>query len=150
MDTEHTDSSGVSAEALDAYSRVVTSVATNLLPSVAALAVRTPRGAGAGSAVTFTDDGFLLTNAHVVAGSNGGTAEFADGTETRFDVVGADALSDLAVVRVHQYGAPAAPLGDADGLRIGQLVVAVGNPMTCLGTGGAAAPSSSDWRRPIA
>ncbi|HEV8175666.1 MAG TPA: trypsin-like peptidase domain-containing protein, partial [Actinoplanes sp.] len=134
MDTEHTDNSGVSAEALDAYSRVVTSVATSLLPSVAALAVRTPRGSGAGSAVTFTDDGFLLTNAHVVSGSSGGTAEFADGTETRFDVVGADALSDLAVVRVHQYGAAAAPLGDADGLRIGQLVVAVGNPMGLAGS----------------
>jgi S1-C subfamily serine protease len=134
MDTEHTDNSGVSAEALDAYSRVVTSVASSLLPSVAALAVRTPRGSGAGSAVTFTDDGFLLTNAHVVSGSSGGTAEFADGTETRFDVVGADALSDLAVVRVHQYGAPAAPLGDADGLRIGQLVVAVGNPMGLAGS----------------
>ena len=122
MDTEHT---GVENEALDAYSRVVTGVATSLLPSVAALSVRTPRGAGAGSAVTFTDDGFLLTNAHVVAGATGGTAAFADGTETKFDVTGADALSDLAVVRVHHPGAPAAPLGDADALRIGQLVVAV-------------------------
>lgn len=131
MDTEHT---GVEAEALDAYSRVVTSVAASLLPSVAALAVRTPRGAGAGSAVTFTDDGFLLTNAHVVAGASGGTADFADGTETKFDVVGADALSDLAVVRVHNPGAPAAPLGDADGLKIGQLVVAVGNPMGLAGS----------------
>jgi S1-C subfamily serine protease len=131
MDTEHT---GVEAEALDAYSRVVTTVAASLLPSVAALAVRTPRGGGAGSAVTFTDDGFLLTNAHVVAGANGGTASFADGTETKFDVVGADALSDLAVVRVHNPGAPAAPLGDADSLRIGQLVVAVGNPMGLAGS----------------
>jgi S1-C subfamily serine protease len=134
MDTEHTDPSGVSAEALDAYSRVVTGVATKLLPSVAALSVRTPRGAGAGSAVTFTDDGFLLTNAHVVGGSSGGTASFADGTETKFDVVGADALSDLAVVRVVNSGAPAAPLGDADKLRIGQLVVAVGNPMGLAGS----------------
>jgi S1-C subfamily serine protease len=131
MDTEHT---GVEHEALDAYSRVVTGVATALLPSVAALAVRTPRGAGAGSAVTFTDDGFLLTNAHVVAPGSGGTATFADGTETRFDVVGADPLSDLAVVRVHSPGAPAAPLGDADRLRIGQLVVAVGNPMGLVGS----------------
>jgi S1-C subfamily serine protease len=113
---------------------VVTGVATSLLPSVAALAVRTPRGTGAGSAVTFTDDGFLLTNAHVVAGSDGGTATFAEGTETTFDVVGADALSDLAVVRVHNPGAPAAPLGDADRLRIGQLVVAVGNPMGLAGS----------------
>ncbi len=134
MDTEHTDSSGVSAEALDAYSRVVTGVATKLLPSVAALSVRTPRGAGAGSAVTFTDDGFLLTNAHVVGGGSGGTAAFADGTETTFDVVGADPLSDLAVVRVVNSGAPAAPLGDADRLRIGQLVVAVGNPMGLAGS----------------
>ncbi len=131
MDTEHTD---VGARALDAYSRVVTGVAAGLLPSVAAVAVRTPRGAGAGSAVTFTDDGFLLTNAHVVGGATGGTATFADGTDTRFDVVGADPLSDLAVVRVHHPGAPAAPLGDADTLLIGQLVVAVGNPMGLAGS----------------
>lgn len=131
MDTEHTDAE---AQALDAYSRVVTGVAAGLLPSVAALSVRSPRGAGAGSAVTFTDDGFLLTNAHVVSGSTGGTAAFADGTDTRFDVVGADPLSDLAVVRVHHPAAPAAPLGDADGLRIGQLVVAVGNPMGLAGS----------------
>jgi S1-C subfamily serine protease len=122
------------SEALDAYSRVVTGVAAGLLPSVAALSVRTPRGGGAGSAVTFTDDGFLLTNAHVVSGSTGGTAAFADGTESRFDLIGADPLSDLAVVRVHNPGAPAAPLGDADRLRIGQLVVAVGNPMGLAGS----------------
>jgi S1-C subfamily serine protease len=131
MDTEHT---GVEAEALDAYSRVVTEVAASLLPSVAALAIRTPRGGGAGSAVTFTEDGFLLTNAHVVAGANGGTATLADGTETRFDLVGVDPLSDLAVVRVQHPGAPAAPLGNADALRIGQLVVAVGNPMGLAGS----------------
>ena len=118
------------SEALDAYSRVVTGVAADLLPSVAALSVRN----GAGSAVTFTQDGFLLTNAHVVGGNSGGTAAFADGTETKFDVVGADPLSDLAVVRVLNPGAPAAPLGDADTLRIGQLVVAVGNPMGLAGS----------------
>jgi S1-C subfamily serine protease len=131
MDTEHT---GVEAQALDAYSRVVTGVASTVLPTVAALSVRTSRGAGAGSAVTFTDDGFLLTSAHVVTGASGGTAAFADGTETRFDVVGADVLSDLAVLRAHTTGGPAAPLGDADQLRIGQLVVAVGNPMGLAGS----------------
>jgi S1-C subfamily serine protease len=131
MDTEHT---GVESAALDAYSRIVTGVATSLLPSVAALSVRTSRGAGAGSAVTFTDDGFLLTNAHVVNGASGGISSFADGTETKFDVVGADPLSDLAVVRVHHPGAPAAPLGNADNLKIGQLVVAVGNPMGLAGS----------------
>ncbi|HYN94356.1 MAG TPA: trypsin-like peptidase domain-containing protein [Pilimelia sp.] len=121
-------------DALDAYSRVVTSVAAALLPSVAALAVRSPRGAGAGSAVTFTDDGFLLTSAHVVAGATTGTATFSDGAEAGFDVVGADPLADLAVLRVRATAAPPAPLGDADDLRIGQLVVAVGNPMGLAGS----------------
>jgi S1-C subfamily serine protease len=119
---------------LDAYSQVVTSVAARILPSVAALAVRTPRGGGAGSGVVFTDDGFLLTNSHVVAGANGGTAEFADGSEARFDVVGRDPLADLAVLRVHGGSAAPATLGDADQLKIGQLVVAVGNPMGLTGS----------------
>jgi len=121
-------------DALDAYSRVVTSVASALLPSVASLAVRTHRGTGAGSAVTFTDDGFLLTSAHVVEGAVDGTATFADGAEATFDVVGADPLSDLAVLRVRAAAAPPAPLGDADQLRIGQLVVAVGNPLGLAGS----------------
>jgi S1-C subfamily serine protease len=127
MDTER--------DALDAYSRVITGVAAALLPSVAALSVQTRRGDGAGSAVTFTDDGFLLTSAHVVEGAiSGGTAAFADGAEARFDVVGADQLSDLAVLRVRATSAPPAPLGDADNLRIGQLVVAVGNPLGLAGS----------------
>lgn len=121
-------------EALDAYSQVVTTVAGQLLPSVAALSVRGPRGAGAGSAVTFTNDGFLLTSAHVVASTDDGTATFADGSEGRFDVVGTDPLSDLAVLRVQADGAPPVPLGDADELRVGQLVVAVGNPMGLAGS----------------
>ncbi len=87
-----------------------------------------PRGNGAGSAVVFTADGFLLTSAHVVAGASGGEASFSDGTEIAFDVIGADPLADLAVVRTRSRGAPAAALGDADALQIGQLVVAVGNP----------------------
>jgi S1-C subfamily serine protease len=120
--------------ALDAYSRIVTSVAATVLPSVASLTVRTPRGAGAGSAVLFTADGFLLTSAHVVAGSQAGTAEFGDGEETRFDVVGADPLADLAVVRVAAVSAPPATLGDANELRVGQLVVAIGNPLGLAGS----------------
>ncbi|HEX2357049.1 MAG TPA: trypsin-like peptidase domain-containing protein [Micromonosporaceae bacterium] len=123
--------------ALDAYSRVVTTVAAQVLPSVAALAVQTARGAGAGSGVTFTNDGFLLTSAHVVAGASGGMATFSDGSEGQFDVVGADPLSDLAVLRTRSggdAGAPPAELGDADTLKIGQLVVAVGNPMGLAGS----------------
>jgi S1-C subfamily serine protease len=82
----------------------------------------------------FTDDGFLLTNAHVVGSGGGGTAAFADGTESAFDVVGADPLSDLAVVRARGGTPPAALLGDADRLVVGQLVVAVGNPLGLGGT----------------
>jgi S1-C subfamily serine protease len=101
---------------------------------VASLTVSTPRGQGAGSGVVFTADGFMLTSAHVVAGAAGGTAEFTSGDETRFDVVGADPLADLAVLRVHGTTSPPATLGDADRLRIGQLVIAVGNPMGLAGS----------------
>jgi S1-C subfamily serine protease len=121
-------------EPLDAYSQAVTAVAAKILPSVAALAVRTPRGGGAGSGVVFTEDGFLLTSAHVVSGANGGVAEFGDGTEAKFDIVGADPLADLAVLRARSASAPPAALGDADKLRIGQLVVAVGNPLGLAGS----------------
>ncbi|WP_027347117.1 S1C family serine protease [Hamadaea tsunoensis] len=121
-------------DALDAYSQVVTSVAANLLPSVASLEVRTPGGAGAGSAVLFTADGFLLTSAHVVGSAKVGSAEFGDGEQRRFDVVGTDPLADLAVIRVGTADAPAATLGDADELRVGQLVVAVGNPLGLAGS----------------
>jgi S1-C subfamily serine protease len=118
------------SDAMDAYSQVVTGVAARLRPSVAALAVR----GGAGSAVVFTDDGFLLTSAHVVASVRGGQATFSDGMEAAFDVIGADPLADLAVLRARSASAPAAELGDADALKIGQLVVAVGNPMGLSGS----------------
>ncbi|KAB1914806.1 S1C family serine protease [Micromonospora sp. AMSO31t] len=132
MDTEHTEPAEDAA--LDAYSRVVTGVAARVLPSVAALSVRTPRGAGAGSAVVIGPDGLLLTSAHVVQGARDGSAAFGDGTETGFRVVGADPLSDLAVLRAERATVPPVELGDADRLRIGQLVVAVGNPMGLAGS----------------
>jgi S1-C subfamily serine protease len=122
------------AEALDAYSRAVVAVAERLMPSVASLRVmrRTRRGqmpAGAGSAVVLTPDGYLLTSAHVVAGAGRrGRATFADGRQERFEVVGADPLSDLALLRTDEGGLIPAELGEADGLRVGQLVVAIGNP----------------------
>ncbi|WP_030948905.1 S1C family serine protease [Streptomyces sp. NRRL S-646] len=125
--------------ALDSYSKIVTSVAVELTPKVAALNVahRRSRGRfvmGTGSAVVFTDDGFLLTNAHVVGHSDAGTASFADGTTTPFHVIGADPLSDLAVVRADGPTPPPARLGEADALRVGQLVVAVGNPLGLTGS----------------
>jgi S1-C subfamily serine protease len=137
-------------DALDAYSTVVSTVAARLLPSVAALAVRTNRGDGAGSGVSFTEDGFILTSAHVVAGAQAGVAEFTDGTESRFDVVGSDPLADLAVVRVRDGGAPPATLGDADKLRIGQLVVAVGNPLGLAGSVTAGVISALGRSLPVA
>src|SRR5215207_11600393 len=121
-------------EALDAYSRVVTGVAERLTPSVANLRVtrRTRSGAvpsGGGSAVVLTPDGFLLSNAHVVAGRGaGGRASFVDGRELRFEVVGRDPLSDLALLRADAGDLTPATLGDAEALRVGQLVVAIGNP----------------------
>jgi S1-C subfamily serine protease len=121
-------------DALDAYSRTVVAVAERLLPSVASLRVRGGQAEGSGSGVVFTNDGFLLTSAHVISLSGGGSAAFADGTESPFDVVGTDRLSDLAVLRVRGPAPPSAELGDADGLRIGQLVVAVGNPLGLSGS----------------
>jgi S1-C subfamily serine protease len=121
-------------EALDAYSRVVTSVAERLMPSVASLRVtRRVRGGrrpeGSGSGFVITPDGFGLTSAHVVHGMDGGSATFADGREIPVEIVGTDPLSDLAVLRVDARDVPPAELGDARTLRVGQLVVAIGNPM---------------------
>jgi S1-C subfamily serine protease len=121
------------AEALDAYSRTVSSVAELLSPSVAHLRVRRRiRGGtveGGGSAVVTTPDGYMLTSAHVVAGARRPVrASFVDGREVEAAVVGADALSDLAVLRAEGGELRPAELGDAEALRVGQLVVAIGNP----------------------
>jgi S1-C subfamily serine protease len=122
------------AEGLDAYSRIVVEVAERLAPSVANLRIlrRSRAGripAGAGSAVVLTPDGFLLTSAHVVAGpGRGGRASFVDGRELSFRIVGVDRLSDLAVLRADGDGLAPATLGEAEQLRVGQLVVAIGNP----------------------
>jgi S1-C subfamily serine protease len=126
------------ADAFDAYSRTVAGVAERLTSSVAHLAVsrRTRRGRaeGAGSGVAISSDGYMLTSAHVVAGGGGVSATFSDGRELSADVVGADSLSDLAVVRVDARDLEPAQLGDADDLRVGQLVVAIGSPMGLAGT----------------
>ena len=124
---------------LDVYSQIVSSVAQKLTPKVASL--RVPRqgsrggtGESLGSAVVFTGDGFLLTNAHVVGQANGGTAAFSDGTSVPFRVVGADPLSDLAVLRGNGETPEPAELGEADRLVVGQLVVAVGNLLGLAGS----------------
>jgi S1-C subfamily serine protease len=130
---------GADLAALDAYSQVVVSVAEQLTPRVAALQVsRRQRdgsyAGGAGSAVVFTNDGFLLTNAHVVGRAEAGRVAFADGTAVPFHVVGSDPLSDLAVIRADGATPAPARLGEASQLRVGQLVVAVGNPLGLAGS----------------
>ena len=127
-------------EALDAYSKVVSGVARRLAPSVANLRVaRKVRGGrtfdGAGSGVVITPDGFLLTSAHVVGSPDAtGRASFVDGRELDFSVVGTDPLSDLAVLRTEGRGLSPAELGNAERLRVGQLVVAIGNPFGFSGS----------------
>jgi serine protease Do len=121
-------------DVLDAYSQAVIRVADRLSPSVANLRVsRRVRGGrrldGGGSGVVVTPDGFMLTSAHVVAAADGGVrASFVDGSEVGVEIVGTDPLSDLAVLRAEGSDFVPAALGDAENLRVGQLVVAIGNP----------------------
>jgi S1-C subfamily serine protease len=121
-------------EALDAYSSVVIAVARTVSPSVASLAVRTSRGDGAGSASVITPDGYLLTSAHVVATAKSADANFSDGTSVAVDVIGRDVLSDLAVLKARGQVPAPVPMGRAEELRVGQLVVAVGNPLGLAGS----------------
>jgi S1-C subfamily serine protease len=121
-------------DVLDGFSATVSRVAAEVSSHVAALEVRGPRHAGTGSAVVLTDDGYLVTNAHVVAPDVRGRAHFPDGSAAEVDVVGRDPLSDLAVIRAQGQTPPAAVLGDAEKLVVGQLVVAVGNPLGLVGS----------------
>ena len=119
-------------EALDAYSRTVSAVAERLAPSVASLRVASR---GSGSGVVISPDGFMLTSAHVVGRSRRTLrAVFLDGRDCKAEIAGADPLSDLAVLRAEADDLAPAELGDAESLRVGQLVVAVGNPYGFGGT----------------
>jgi S1-C subfamily serine protease len=122
------------ADALDAYSAVVTTVAQSVLPSVASIAVRDRRGNGGGSASVITSDGYLLTSAHVVAGTRAAEATFADGTTVAVDIAGRDELSDLAVLKARGAVPTPVTMGRAEDLQVGQLVVAIGNPLGLAGS----------------
>jgi S1-C subfamily serine protease len=122
------------ADALDAYSAVVTAVAQSVLPSVASIAVRSRRGNGGGSASVITPDGYLLTSAHVVAGTRSAEATFADGTTVAADIAGRDELSDLAVLKARGAVPEPVTMGRAEDLQVGQLVVAIGNPLGLAGS----------------
>ena len=141
--------------ALDAYSRIVTDVVDRLAPSVVNLRVsRRGRGGrpavGGGSGIVLTADGFLLTSAHVVAGPGvTGRVSFTDGRESRFGVVGTDPLSDLAVLRTEADELAPATLGDAAHVRVGQLVVAIGNPHGFTGSVSAGVVSALGRSLPV-
>jgi S1-C subfamily serine protease len=121
------------ADLLDAYSRAVVQVVERVGPAVASIAIdaRGPagRGGGAGSGVLFTPDGYLLTNAHVVRGSRALRVGLTDGSTHQGTVAGADDPTDLAVIAVDGTRLPYAELGSSSALRVGQLVVAIGNPL---------------------
>lgn len=110
------------SEALDAYSRTVVFVAETVRPTVASIRD------GAGSGVVIAPDGYIVTNDHVVDSARELSVSLADGVEATAEIVGKDPATDLAVVHVAGSGLPAISTGDSDRLRVGQLVVAVGNP----------------------
>jgi len=127
--------SGSSLDLLDAYSKAVVAVVEAVGPAVVSISIgqETPAAefepVGAGSGFVITPDGYLLTNAHVVAAAKKIEAVFIDGTHYEASVIGADPSTDLAVIRVFASKLPYAELGDSSELRAGQLVIAMGNPL---------------------
>ena len=122
------------SDALDAYSAAVVRVARVVGPAVAAVTARTFRGVGLGSATVISAEGHLLTSAHVVEGAGSVDLAFEDGTRVRARVIGRDPLSDLAMLRADAPVPAPVELGDAARLQVGQLVVAVGNPLGLAGS----------------
>lgn len=120
------------AEILDAYSRAVIGAVDKVGPAVVHLQIEDGNGhGGSGSGVVFTPDGYLLTNSHVIAAAAAGkriTATFPDGRSSAATIIGDDPDTDLAVLRLHGDAQAAARLGDSHRLKVGQLVVAIGNP----------------------
>ena len=124
------DPDGTDGRLLDAYSGAVTAAVARAAPAVAHLQLeRKGRPAGSGSGFVVTSDGFLLTNSHVVHGSDLVRASFPDGTAGRAYLVGDDPDTDLALLQVANRPAGQLELAASDGLQVGQIAIAVGNPL---------------------
>jgi S1-C subfamily serine protease len=117
------------SDLLDAYSKAVIGVVERVGPAVVSISVSGRRAAGSGSGVVFTPDGYVLTNAHVVRSARRLRISFTDGSLHDAAPVGADEATDLAVVRVDGSGLPYAEFGGSAAIRVGQLVIAIGNPL---------------------
>ena len=122
---------------LDAYSRAVVNVVKKVGPAVVAIGIQKTQGQrtrdgendGAGSGMIIAPDGFVLTNDHVVENTRSVDVSLTDGHSYRAEIVGSDPATDLAVVRVSASGLPSVELGDSDSLSVGQLAIAIGNPL---------------------
>lgn len=115
-------------ELLDSYSRAVVGSVQRVGPAVVHIQVKQARGEGAGSGFVFTPDGFILTNSHVVHGATALSVTTPGGERSPAEVVGDDPDTDLAVIR-SSMAAPSVPLGSSRRLAVGQLVIAIGNPL---------------------
>jgi S1-C subfamily serine protease len=124
------DDAAADGRLADAYSEAVVAIVDGAAPAVVSIGVSGADGAtGAGSGVIITPDGYALTNHHVVAGQKQVSVRLTDGRQIPAAVVGEDASTDLALIRVNASGLPFALLGESAALRVGQLVVAIGNPL---------------------